>query len=297
MKKRADIPFSSDSSKFFIPWLSMFMVFIATLILSVAIVVYSSVQSWTDNISGSLTVQIPTYTEKGESREEKITTDIEMALTLLRSSDGITGASLLSDDQVSTLMEPWIGQSNSMMELPLPKIIDVNVDSKNFPNIAQLKADLYEQVPEAILDSHRAALDELVLFFENMVNLIAFILILILITTAISVIYVTKSSLSVHEKVIELIHMMGASDFYITIQFAMRSFKLTLVGSLVGFILALPIMALFNYFLSQMNGSFVLESNLGILQWGLLACVPLLTSVLSFLTAYRTVSKSLKQIL
>ncbi len=297
MKKSADIPFSSDSSKFFIPWLSMFMVFIATLILSVAIVVYSSVQSWTDNISGSLTVQIPTYTEKGESREEKITTDIEMALTLLRSSDGITGASLLSDDQVSTLMEPWIGQSNSMMELPLPKIIDVNVDSKNFPNIAQLKADLYEQVPEAILDSHRAALDELVLFFENMVNLIAFILILILITTAISVIYVTKSSLSVHEKVIELIHMMGASDFYITIQFAMRSFKLTLVGSLVGFILALPIMALFNYFLSQMNGSFVLESNLGILQWGLLACVPLLTSVLSFLTAYRTVSKSLKQIL
>lgn len=297
MKKRADIPFSSDSSKFFIPWLSMFMVFIATLILSVAIVVYSSVQSWTDNISGSLTVQIPTYTEKGESREEKIATDIEMALTLLRSSDGITGASLLTDEQVSALMEPWIGQSDSMMELPLPKIIDVNVDSKNFPNITQLKADLYEQVPEAILDSHRAALDELVLFFENMVNLIAFILILILITTAISVIYVTKSSLSVHEKVIELIHMMGASDFYITIQFAMRSFKLTLVGSLVGFILALPIMALFNYFLSQMNGSFVLESQLNILQWILLASVPFLTAILSFLTAYRTVSKALKQIL
>ncbi len=297
MKKRADIPFSSDSSKFFIPWLSMFMVFIATLILSVAIVVYSSVQSWTDNISGSLTVQIPTYTEKGESREEKIATDIEMALTLLRSSDGITGASLLTDEQVSALMEPWLGQSDSMMELPLPKIIDVNVDSKNFPNIAQLKADLYEQVPEAILDSHRAALDELVLFFENMVNLIAFILILILITTAISVIYVTKSSLSVHEKVIELIHMMGASDFYITIQFAMRSFKLTLIGSLIGFILALPIMALFNYFLSQMNGSFVLESQLTILQWGLLGSVPFLTSILSFLTAYRTVSKTLKQTL
>lgn len=297
MKKRADIPFSSDSSKFFIPWLSMFMVFIATLILSVAIVVYSSVQSWTDNISGSLTVQIPTYTEKGISREEKISTDIEMTLTLLRSSDGITGASLLTDEQVSELMEPWIGHSESITELPLPKIIDVNVDSKNFPNIAQLKADLYEQVPEAILDSHRAALDELVLFFENMVNLIAFILILILITTAISVIYVTKSSLSVHEKVIELIHMMGASDFYITIQFAMRSFKLTLIGSVVGFIFALPIMVLFNYFLSQMHGSFVLESNLNVVEWLILASVPLLTSILSFLTAYRTVTKTLKQTL
>lgn len=297
MKKRADIPFSADSSKFFIPWLSMFMVFIATLILSVAIIVYSSVQSWTDNISGSLTVQIPTYTDKGESREEKLANDIEMALTLLRSSDGITGASLLTDEQVAELMEPWIGQSDSIIDLPLPKIIDVSVDAKNFPNIAQLKADLFEQVPEAILDSHRAALDELVLFFENMVNLIAFILILILVTTAISVIYVTKSSLSVHEKVIELIHMMGASDFYITIQFAMRSFKLTLLGSLIGFILALPIMALFNYFLSQMTGSFVLKSQLDALQWLILLSVPFLTSILSFLTAYRTVTKALKQTL
>ena len=75
MKKRTDIPFSSDSSKFFIPWLSMFMVFIATLILAIAIVVYSSVQSWTSNISGTLTVQIPTYTDKGESREKQIIQD------------------------------------------------------------------------------------------------------------------------------------------------------------------------------------------------------------------------------
>lgn len=297
MKKRADIPFSSDSSKFFIPWLSMFMVFVATLITAVAIVVYSSIESWTDNISGSLTVQIPTYTEQGESREEKINTDIEMALTLLRSSEGITGATVLTDEQMTTLMEPWVGQSDIINELPLPKIIDVNIDPKNFPDIRQLKSDLYDQVPSAILDSHRAALADLVMFFDNMINLIAFILILILITTALSIIYVTKSSMSVHEKVIELIHMMGASDFYITIQFAMRNFKLTLIGSITGFILALPIMVLFNYFLRQMNGGFVLENTLTILQWAILGSIPFLTSILSFLTSYKTVSKTLKNTL
>ena len=297
MKKRTDIPFSSDSSKFVIPWLSMFMVFIATLILAIAIVVYSSVQSWTSNISGTLTVQIPTHTEKGESREEQINKDIEMTLTLLRSSEGITGATLLSDEQMATLMEPWLGQSDTINELPLPKIIDVNADPNNFPNIRRLKADLFDQVPEAQLDSHRAALSDLVAFFENMVHLIAFILLLILITTALSVIYVTKSSMSVHQKVIELIHMMGASDFYITIQFAMRSFKLTLLGSFIGFLLAIPIMVLFDYFLRQMSSSFVLESTLNPAQWLILLSIPLLTALLSFLTAYRTVSKTLKQTL
>lgn len=297
MKKRTDIPFSSDSSKFFIPWLSMFMVFIATLILAVAIVIYSSVESWTSNISGTLTVQIPTYTDKGESREEQINKDIEMTLTLLRSSEGITGATLLSDEQISTLMEPWLGQRDTINELPLPKIIDVNADPKNFPDIRRLKADLFDQVPDAILDSHRAALSDLVVFFENMVHLIAFILLLILVTTALSVIYVTKSSMSVHQKVIELIHMMGASDFYITIQFAMRSFKLTLLGSFIGFLLAIPIMVLFDYFLRQMSSSFVLESTLSLAQWFILISIPLFTALLSFLTAYKTVSKTLKQTL
>ena len=131
----------------------------------------------------------------------------------------------------------------------------------------------------------------------NHVHLIAFILLLILITTALSVIYVTKSSMSVHQKVIELIHMMGASDFYITIQFAMRSFKLTLIGSLIGFLLAIPIMVLFDYFLRQMSSSFVLESTLNPAQWLILISIPFLTAVLSFLTAYRTVSKTLKQTL
>ena len=297
MKKRPDIPFSSDSSKLFIPWLSMFMVFIATLILAVAIVVYTSVHSWTNNISGSLTVQIPTYTDDGKSRESVLANDIEMALTLLRSSEGITGATLLTDEQISNLMEPWIGHSEKINDLPLPKIIDVNVDPNNFPNIAQLKSDLYEQVPEAILDSHRASLDELVLFFKNMVHLIALVLFLILLTTALSIIYITKSSMSVHQKVIELIHMMGASDFYITIQFAIRSFKLTLIGSLIGFLLALPIMGLFNHFLSQMNSGFVLENTLTIFQWALLVSIPFLTAALSFITAYRTVSNTLKRTL
>ena len=297
MKKRPDIPFSSDSSKLFIPWLSMFMVFIATLILAVAIVVYTSVNSWTNNISGSLTVQIPTYSNDGKSREAVLANDIEMALTLLRSSEGITGATLLTDEQISNLMEPWLGHSEKINDLPLPKIIDVNVDPKNFPNIPQLKSDLYEQVPEAILDSHRASLDELVLFFKNMVHLIALVLFLILLTTALSIIYITKSSMSVHQKVIELIHMMGASDFYITIQFAIRSFKLTLIGSLIGFLLALPIMGLFNHFLSQMNSGFVLENTLNPLQWALLVSIPFLTAALSFITAYRTVSNTLKRTL
>lgn len=297
MKKKSDIPFSSDSSKFFIPWLNMFMVFIATLMLAIGIVTYTSIQSWSKTISGSLTVQIPTYTQAGEPRNEDVEKDIERALTLLRSSDGITGASILSDTQMNELMTPWLGKSDSLTELPLPKIIDVSVDTQKLPDFSQLKKELNLQVPSASIDSHRIALAELLSFFDNTIHLMALVLILILITTTFSTVYITKSSLSVHQKVIELIHMMGASDFYITIQYATRCLKLTLIGSIAGFILALPLMALFGYFLSQMRGSFILSTSFTLTQWLLLISIPVFTTLLAFITAYKTVSKHLKQTL
>lgn len=297
MKKQSDIPFSSDSSKFFVPWLSMLMVFIATLMLAIAMITYSSIQSWNKNISGSLTVQIPTYDENGINRSNKVDNDIEMTLTLLRSSEGVTGATVLTNDQMDSLMSPWLGENTDTSELPLPKIIDVTVDPNNFPDLNQIKADLAEQVPLAILDSHRASLAELISLSDNVINLIGILLFLLILTTAFSIVYVTKSSLAVHQKVIELIHMMGASDFYITSQFAMRCFKLTLIGSYAGFVLALPVMALFAYFLNNMTGSFILQASLSYLQWIILLITPFISAILAFITAYKTTTNSLKQIL
>lgn len=297
MKKQSDIPFSSDSSRFFVPWLSMLMVFIATLMLAIAMITYSSIQSWNKNISGSLTVQIPTYDENGRSRSQALDNDIEMALTLLRSSEGVTGATVLTDEQMDSLMAPWLGENMNTSELPLPKLIDVTVDPNNFPDLNQIKADLAEQVPTAVLDSHRASLSELISLSDNVINLIGILLFLLILTTAFSIVYVTKSSLAVHQNVIELIHMMGASDFYITSQFATRCFKLTLIGSYAGFILALPVMALFAYFLNNMTGSFILHASLSYLQWLVLLSTPLIAGVLALLTAYKTTTKALRQIL
>lgn len=297
MKKQPDIPFSSDSSRFFVPWLSMLMVFIATLMLSVAMITYSSIQAWNKNISGSLTIQIPTYDDTGRSRAEKLDNDIEMTLTLLRSNEGVIKATVLTNEQMDSLMAPWLGNHTATSELPLPKIIDVTVDANNFPDLNQIKADLADQVPTAVLDSHRAALSDLISLSDNVIHLIAILLFLLILTTSFSIMYVTKSSLSVHQKVIELIHMMGASDFYITIQFAVRSLKLTLIGSYAGFVLALPVMALFSYFLNNMDGSFILHASLSYIQWIVLILTPILAALLAFLTAYRTVTKALKQIL
>ncbi len=295
MRKKPDIPFSQDSARFFVPWISMLMVFIATLVLSLGMVAYSSVEQWHRGLSGSMTIQIPAFDEDGHDRGDAVTADIETTLTILRSSDGILGATVLTKEQMDKLMAPWIGEKADTTQLPLPKLIDVTLDPAREANIEQIKMDLAEQVPTAIVDSHRVLLSDLVELTNSVVKLAALILSLLLVTTAFSIMYATKTSLSVHQPVIALIHMMGAGDYYITGQYAKRSFKLTLIGSLIGFILALPIMALFGFFIENMASGFVLKTALTYMQWGGLVAIPFIAAGLAFLTTFKTVLHELKQ--
>lgn len=295
MAKSTDIPFARDSSSFFIGWISMLMVFLATLILATALITHASVTNWHKDIAGSLTVQIPSYDSDGKKRGELLQSDIETALTIIRSADGVLGATVLSDTQMDSLMAPWLGEHITTTELPLPKLIDVTIDTKNLPDLNQIKADLSEQVPMAILDSHRIALSKLITLAQNIIRLVSIVLILILISLAFSIMFVTKSGLKVHQKVISLIHMMGAGDFYITRQFANRSFYLTLIGGIIGFLSALPVMMFFAYYLNNLTGSFILNATLTHKQWSILTCIPVLAAVLSYLTAFKTVWSDLKR--
>ncbi len=295
MRKPSDIPFAQDSSRFFVGWISMLMVFIATLMCAFALITYSSVQAWHENISGSLTVQIPSYDKEGKSRKDVLQNDIETALTILRSTDGITGANVLDDSQMDLLMAPWMGDQVATSELPLPKIIDVSVDTHHLPDLAQIKADLAEQVPLAMLDSHRVALADLVDLAYNVIKLVGGVLLLLLVSMAFSIMFVTQSGLKVHQQVIALIHLMGAGDFYITRQFANRSFVISLTGSLIGFALALPVMMGFAYCLNNLTGSFILIPALSGMQWGVLISIPFLAAILAYLTAFRTVWSALKK--
>ena len=242
----------------------------------------------------SLTVQIPTYDDQGKPRGELVYRDVENALMLLRTTPGVLGAILLNDDQMQDLMRPWLGSDAVISELPLPKLIDVSVDASHPPLLEQLKADLAAQVPEATLDSHRLWLGDLVRFANALLTLIGAILILLFVTIAITVVYTTNATLSIQEYILSLVHMLGAKDLYITNRYAWHNFKVALWGSLIGFVLALPIMFGASLFLKSVSGQ-IFQSALSPLQWAFLALVPLAVATLTFLTTFKTVWKFLRK--
>lgn len=296
MRRKSDIPFAEDSSRLFLPWMSMLMVFMAVLTVAGGMAAYMSLSDWNKSVSGSMTVQIPVVDNKGVAREE-IDKDIENALTVLRSSPGILGAVILSDEQMNTLMTPWIGEQTNISDLPLPKLIDVTIDTDNPPKLDQLTTDLTDQVPTAVLDSHRIWLANLIKLAGGMMKLTGFILLLLISTTALTVIYSTKTSLAVHKSVISLVHMMGANDFYIAIQYANRSFKLSLIGGLLGLLMALPVILGISYFFQNIAADFMVDGGFSANQWLGLGLLPFAFALLSFITTLHIVNSSLKKAL
>ena len=296
MTKKSEFLFSKSSTRFFLPWMCALMVFIATLISAGGIVISNSLASWQRGVSSSLTVQIPTYDEQGMPRGDAVAQDLEQALSLLRTTPGIIGATILNDAEMAELMSPWLGTDAAISELPLPKLIDVTVDAARKPDLEQLKASLSTTVPSAILDSHRIWLDDLITLSNGVLDLIAFVLLMLLATVAITVIYTTKSSLSIQRSIISLVHMMGAKDLYITLKYSVYSFKYAFWGSAIGFALAVPVMLGLVVFLKSVS-TFMLQASLSHTEWLALLSIPFGMAVLAFCTTFYTVQRYLKKFL
>ena len=295
MAKKSDIPFSTDPSRLFLPWISMLMIFIASLTLAGGLTAYQALSYWNKNVSGSITVQIPTVDDKGNSRGDEIQNDIEKALTILRTNPGILGAKVLENEQMRRLMTPWIGEHADIEALPLPLVIDVSIDTVNPPNIEELTNELIQFVPTAILDSHRVWLDSLITIAGGLMKLTIFILALLIITTAFTVSYSAKTSLTMHKQVIALVHMMGANDGYIAWQYATRILKLCLIGGLGGLALALPVIFGVGYFFETIAGDF--NCSIDIVMMIVLICTPFVFALLAFMSTLKTVLTALKRMI
>ena len=296
MRKTSDFLLATDHSGFYFSWMCWLMVFIGTFICGGGMLIYNALTNWQKGVSESLTVQINTYDEEGRDRGEQVMADVEKALSILRTTPGVVGASVLTDAQMNDLMAPWVGADVSIASLPVPKLIDVAVDTDNPPFLEQLKMDLSAHVPSATMDSHRIWLAELIQLSNHILKLIIFVLGLLGVTLAFTVSYTTRSSLKIHESVIKLVHMMGAKDLYITNHYAWYNCRRALMGSLLGTVCAIPLLWAILMFFQKANDS-VFQTQFSVAQWGILAIIPFGTAILAFLTTFKTTLSYLRRFL
>ncbi|HYG85701.1 MAG TPA: hypothetical protein VD978_05545 [Azospirillum sp.] len=289
LRKRFDLPLAKDPTARFLLLITAVMVYLAALALAGALVVSDMARRWDSGLAGGLTVQVvPQFGPAAVPIAERL----EKALTILRSTPGVRSATPLSAGQVARLLEPWLGQEGATDPmLPVPALVDVVTDGP--VDVAALKARL-NQVPGTALDDHAAWLADLRAFAGSVEMAAGGIVLLVSGAAVMSVVFAVRAGLAIHHNVVELLHLMGATDRYVSRQFEAHVLGLCLRGGVIGLgLVALTLIGV-GHAAGSLRASLLPDVSLTLWQWLVLALVPVAACALAVLTARRTVLRTLE---
>lgn len=289
---RTDLPIARDASGRFLPWLVAVMVFLASMALAGVLSLDGMLNDWSRDLSGTLTVQVP----PGKTPDET-TARVERAVRLLSSTPGVAGASAVPEEQLTDLLEPWLGSRELIAELPTPRLIDVDLSDSERPDMAALETRLTDAVPGAAIDDHRVWLSKLIELAEGLRALAWSVIGLVAAATAATVVHATRTALAVHRPQIEVLHLIGATDGYVAGQFARRALWHGVIGGLGGLTLSVPALWGIGMLAQDLRGGLVPEVSLSTGDWTVLALLPVLAGGLAMVTARRTVRRQLARML
>jgi cell division transport system permease protein len=285
--RHSDLPLAGDATSRYLPWLVALMVFLAALAVAGAFSVAELIDRWDQDVSGTLTVQvIPAGGERAEAATEE---RVRLAVELMRAVPGVLAVKALDKKRTLALLEPWLGSTEVVQDLPLPRLIDVAVDPKARLDLVELADRLSHAVPGASLDDHRVWLARLITLSRTVEGLAIAVVGLIGLITATTVVYATRTGMAVHHHIIEVLHLIGAHDDYVARQFADRAFVLALAGGVVGLALALPALSALGWAVHRLEGGFLPSLGLPVLGYLAIGILPLLAAGLAMLTARLTV--------
>lgn len=292
LSRRSDLPLDRDEHSRFLPWLIAFMVFLSILAVAGMLVLNATASRWDAGVRGTFTVQV-VPTDDAAADEARLTE----VLTVLATAPEVARYDALDESRLMRLLEPWVGPNVERGDLPLPRLIDVELKQSTDLTASDLGDRLSARVKGVTIDDHRVWLDRLVRMIETFEALALVVLLFIVMATVGTVVFTTRTGLAIHREAIEVLHLIGAHDDYIARQFAQRALGLGIKGGLLGLALALPTLWMLAHLAAGLDERLLPDIGFGPWHWGLLLALPLSVAMIAMTTAKMTVLRNLGRML
>ncbi len=274
------------------------MTFLSCLTLGGVSLVRDTASVWQDQIAREATIQVKPA--DGLDMEAAL----ETAARIARGFAGVTGTRIIDRAATVRLLEPWLGSSINIDELPVPRLIVVTIDHANPPDFAAMRAMLAPDVPTASLDDHRTWVDRLVAMARTTVTIGIAVLVLMLSATVLSVVFATRGAMAGNGHIIEVLHFVGAEASFIAAEFRRHFLVTGMKGAAAGGIVAVLVFLAFSIWSSRnlatpeadqaaaLFGTF----SIGLAGYGGVALIVLVVAALTAATSHVTVVTYLSDI-
>lgn len=275
------------------------LLFVSALALLIHFVLGHAADGMDTGIRSSMTVEILSATS--EQRDWKSADDrLKQVQTALRKLPGVTKAEPVPLNHMRDLLKPWLGEKITLDGLPLPLLLDVQLDPKATIDknaIGKIIAD----VPGTTLDDHGRFMGQLVAFGQSMRNISLTIIVLSVGALILSAYFAAQATFYMNRDMIEILHLIGAEDNAIAQHTGMSILRLMLVSCSVALAFLFITLILIVKSAAGLDFSMFPNFDIGffdwialILEWGILFCASILFCLLA---ARFTVLQALRRLL
>ena len=274
------------------PWVIAIMVALTVLAAGGGLALDNLADRARGELSGSATVQIV------EADPELRAAQAEAAANLLVQDAAVAGLSVVPQETVEDLLEPWLGTGAPQDAVPIPALIDLRLRSgADEETLTRLQRLLADEAPAARIDAQAkwlapvlSALSALGWMALGLIALLAF-------TGAAAVWLAARNALGSNRDTIEIVHLLGGDDNQIARIFQRSILADALVGGILGLVLGAGAVWLMGAQFAALDSGLVSGGGLEPLDWLVLALVPVGAVVLAVYTARFTVLASLRKML
>ena len=222
----------------------------------------------------------------------------QAAAAALSSQPLVTSLRVVPQDELTALLEPWLGSSAGSQDVPIPALIDVELSAEAGPEqLANLQAALDRAVPGAKIDAQSVWLAPVYSALAALQWLALALIALVAVATAGAVWLAARNAFANHRETVEIIHLLGGTDGQITRVFQRSVMIEALFGASLGVALGSLIVWVLGQQFAALDSGMVGGATLGLNDWLLNATIPLVGVLLAILTARITISLALRAML
>lgn len=271
------------------PWVIAIMMVLTVLAAAAGLALSNAAATMERDLAGRLTIQIA---EPQAALRESLTARI---LIEVRKLAAVERATVVPEQDIIALLDPWLGKDGLEADLPLPAMIDVEMARSAPQDIVAVKNTVQSLSTSARVDPHAQWLGPLSGLINSLKWLTVLLVVLMTVATSATVVLSARAALNTHLPTIEIMHLLGATDVQVARLFQRRIALDALFGGIVGLLVALIIIALIGQRVGSIGSDLLGSAQLGLIGWAAIAALPLLGVAVSTLAARFTVLRALRQ--
>lgn len=276
------------------PWVIAIVIALTVIAAASGLGLRNAGASASADLNGGITVQIVSAAPDARNRQA------DAALGMLTRLSDVASARRVEQDQLNTLLEPWLGTrpGDTIDDLPIPALIDVRLRGSATPDrVKALQAAITGVAPAARVDAEAAWLTPVFRAIATLQWLAGGLIALLAMATIAAVVLAARNALVNQRETIEIVHMLGGTDAQIARVFQRTAAMEAAAGGTIGLIAGVAAIVVLSEQFSALGSGMVAGAVLNWFDWVMIAAIPLVGVGLAVLTARLTVLSALRRML